>query len=212
MRPENRSSHVAVLGLKETLRALDQMDRRTRKNTRAELYNAAVEVRDLAKTYVNPDGLSGWKKWRGGYKASEIEAGIRLTRLTNHAYGFTTRNFIAVVNSNVAGAIWEVAGRKKKGRLPRSGRQETERGTYFSKSRGRMVTGSVATGRLRKGGWGNGRAFVKGITGKNPGGDASRVVWRAYDETNAGFVKRRIEQMLIREGKTTQRQIDMNPY
>lgn len=212
MRPENRSSHIAVLGLKETLQALDRMNRRTRKATVKELHDAAAEVRDLAQGYVNPNGLSGWKKWRGGYDASNIVAGIRLTRLTTRAYGFEYRNMIAVVNSNPAGAIWEVAGRKKKGRKPKRGRQETVRGQYFSKSRGRMLTGNIATGNLRRGGWGNGIAFIKGITGKDPGGNPSRIVWRAYDETNAGFVKRRIEQMLIREGKTTQAAIDRNPY
>ena len=212
MRPENRSSHVAVLGLKETLRALDEMDKRTRRSVNKELHDAAVEVRDRSIRYVNPDGLSGWGKWRGGYSAPQIKAGIRLTRGTKRAYGMEYRSMVAVVNSTPAGAIWEVAGRKKKGRLPRKGRQETERVWGFSERTGRYRWTNQATGRLRQGGWGNGRAFVKGITGKDPGGPASRTVWRAYDETDAGFVKRRIEQMLIREGKTTQRHIDMNPY
>lgn len=212
MSPENRSSRVAVVGLQETLRALDQMDMRTRKSVRRELYLAAKEVRDLAPEYVNPAGLSGWGKWRGGYDPSVIKAGIRLTRIVNKAGGYNTRNFIGIVNSSVAGAIWEVAGRRRKGRLPRKGRQETERVWGFSERSGRYRWTNQATGRLRQGGWGNGRAFVAGITGKDPGGPASRIVWRAYDRTDAGFVKRRIERMLIDEGKTTQRRIDMNPY
>lgn len=204
-----RNSGIAVLGLKETLRALDQMDLRTRKETRKELYNAAVQVRDTAKTFVNPEGLSGWGKWRGGYSARNIDTGIRLTRLTNHAYGFTIRNMIAVVNSNPAGAIWEVAGRKSRGKLPKKGRRQRRTKVWTEGRNGRMGWHYQATGEPGRT-YGNGRAFIAAITDKS--GDASRTVWAAYDQTDAGFVKRRVEEMLIREGRTTQRKIDMNPY
>jgi hypothetical protein len=204
-------SHVAVLGLKETLRALDQMDARTRRETRKELYEAAVRVQTLAQSYVDPEGLSGWKRWKGGYEPARIAQGIRLTTMDRRGYGGRTEtSFIAVVNSNVAGAIWELAGRKSDGKKRRGRRMETERGMRWSKSRGRYVMGNISTGRYRAGGWGNGPGFIRAI--RKRGGEASRTVWAAYDQTDAGFIKRRIEQMLIREGRTTQRQIDMNPY
>lgn len=209
-------SHIAVLGLKETLRALDQMDRRTRKETRKELHDAAERVAELSRTYVDPDGLSGWRRWKGGYDASRIAGGIRLTSMERRGFGGQMEiNYIAVVNSNVAGAIWEIAGRKKLGRLPRKGRERTVRGMRWSKTRGRYIMGNIGTGELRQGGWGNGRAFVAGI--KRHGASSSReaagrTVWYAYDVTNAGYIKRQVEQMLIREGRTTQRQIDLNPY
>lgn len=197
----NYQSHVAVIGLKETLRALDQMDRRTRKEVREELHRAAIDVRDLAKSYVDPEGLSGWGKWKGGYSARNIEAGIRVTRATRTAFGGgKERSFIAVVNSNVAGAIWEVAGRKSDGRKARKGRR---------RQRIRVGRRYEYTGVLL-GGYGNGVGFVRAI--RDRGGPASRTVWAAYDQTDAGFIKRRIEQMLIREAKTTQARIDLNPY
>ena len=197
----NYQSHVAVIGLKETLRALDQMDRRTRKATRQELYNAAIEVRDLAKTYVDPDGLSGWGKWKGGYSPQAIESGIRVTRASRKAWGGgKERSFIAVVNSNVAGAIWELAGRKSDGRKARKGRrrQRIRVGRHY------QYTGVLL------GTYGNGRGFVEAI--RRRGGAASRTVWAAYDQTDAGYIKRKVEQMLVREAKTTQAKIDLNPY
>lgn len=193
-------SHVAVLGLKETLRALDQMDLRTRKETRRELYDAAVQVRDLAKGYVDPRGLSGWKRWKGGYDPRAIDAGIRLTSITKRFRNSTDRSFIGVINSNPAGAIWEVAGRKSDGKNPRRGRRRER----IRAGRRYQYTGVLL------GGYGNGRAFVRAI--RDRGGEASRTVWAAYDQTDAGYIKRRIEQMLIREAKTTQWQIDLNPY
>ncbi len=206
----NYQAPVVVLGLKETLRALDKMDLRTRKETRQELYRAAVEVRDLAQTYVDPQGLSGWKRWKGGYQPARIAQGIRLTRMTFRFGNYKDRSMIAVINSTAAGAIWEVAGRKSDGKKRRGRRMATERGMRWSKSRGRYVMGNISTGQYRPGGWGNGPGFIRAI--RNRGGDASRTVWAAYDNTDAGFVRKRVEQMLIREAKTTQRQIDMNPY
>jgi len=196
----NYQAPITVLGLKETLRALDQMDKRTRKETRKELYEAAVQVQQLAQTYVDPQGLSGWKRWKGGYQPARIAAGIRLTRITGRFGNYKDRNMIAVVNSTAAGAIWEVAGRKSNGRRPRRGRR---------RERKRVGRKYEYTGRLL-GTYGNGRGFVTAI--RNRGGDASRTVWAAYDQTDAGYVRKRVEKMLIREGKLTQRQIDMNPY
>lgn len=198
--PPNYQAPVAVLGLKETLRALDTYDARTRRAIRRELSQAAYEVASLAKTYVDPEGLSGWGKWKGGYDPARIEAGIRLTSAASRKNAAVQRDYLAVVNSTPAGAIWELAGRKSDGKPPREGRRRQR----VREGRRYRYTGVLL------GNYGNGRAFVDAI--RKRGGQASRTVWAAYDQTNAGFIRNRIEQMLIREGRTTQADIDRNPF
>lgn len=195
-----KATPAAVIGLKETLRALDTLDARARANTRRELTQAARQVASLAKTYVDPQGLSGWGKWKGGYNPARIEAGIRLTTMATRSNSAVQRSYLGVVNSTPAGAIWEVAGRRSDGKKPRKGRrrQRIRVGRHY------QYTGVLL------GTYGNGRGFVTAI--RNRGGDASRTVWAAYDQTDAGFIKRRVEQMLISECRTTQARIDMNPF
>lgn len=191
---------IVVLGLKETLRALDGFDRRTRAGVRSELMKATYEIASLARTYVDPDGLSGWGKWKGGYNPASIAAGIKVSNGSMKTNGTRQYNIIGVSNTNPAGAIWEVAGRKTDGKPPKKGRR---------RQRVRVGRRYQYTGVLL-GGYGNGQAFVRGI--RNRGGEASRTVWAAYDQTNAGEIRKRIEALLIREGYTTQAAIDLNPY
>lgn len=191
---------IVVLGLKETLRALDKMDSRTRLAVRRELTRASYEIASLARSYVDPEGLSGWGKWKGGYNPGAIASGIQVRDGSMKTNGTREYNIIGVSNTNPAGAIWEVAGRKTDGKKPKKGRrrQRVRVGRHY------QFTGVLL------GGYGNGQAFVRAI--RNRGGAASRTVWAAYDQTDAGDIRKRIEALLIREGRTTQAAIDLNPY
>lgn len=174
---------VNVLGLRETLRALDQMDGRSRRGVRNELRNVADKVATSGQSRVNPQGLSGWGRWKGGYDARIIRSGIRVTTVTQKRHGSYERSYVAVLNSTAAGAIWEVAGRKSKGRLPR---RRTRAGRVIGR--------------------GNGRAFVAAIKARD--GEASRTVWRAFDQADKTYIRENFWRLMERESRRTQSQIN----
>ena len=175
---------VQVLGLRETLKALDRMDSRARRATREELGEVADRVAVTGRSLVNQRGLSGWKRWKGGYNPRVIQSGIKVTTVTMKRQGTYERSYVAVVNSTAAGAIWEVAGRTSKGRLPR---RRTKSGRVIGKL-------------------GNGRAFVAAINERD--GKASRTVWRAFDRLNVTYIRERFWNAMAREARIAQAKID----
>lgn len=176
--------NVNVLGLRETLRAIDSLDSRTRMMVRGELRSIAWKVAVDGQGNVNTQGLSGWKRWKGGYDPSVIRSGIRVTTVTQQRRGTYERSYVAVVNSTAAGAIWEVAGRRSKGRLPR---RRTRTGRIVGKP-------------------GNGRAFVSAITSRD--GKASRTVWRAFDYADRTYIRENFARTVDRESRITQSRIN----
>lgn len=107
---------VALYGVDKVLSALKQMDPVVDKEVRGELAKAAGEVTQLARSYVDPQGLSGWGNYRGGYEPGTIASQIRTTRGGRRKRGHITSNYIGVRNGNAAGAIWETAGRRSQGK------------------------------------------------------------------------------------------------
>lgn len=109
---------VAIYGAQDVMRALNQMDPAAKREIDKALRDAASDVVRIAKGYVDPQGLSGWTKWRGGYDPVAIASEIKVKRGGSRKRGNITKNFVGVRNWNPAGTIWELAGRKSSGKTP----------------------------------------------------------------------------------------------
>lgn len=169
---------VEVYGLKKVWTALGKMEPEVRKELSKELSAAARDTVALARSLVDPAGLSGWGNYRGGYDPSTIASGVKVKRGGSRKRGQVTSNWIGVQNSSAAGAIWEVAGRRTRGRSAGDG----------------------------KGGRGYGAAMIAAIEAR--GGEASRTVWAAVDSDTGEKAKERIAEAIARAAQTVQDQIN----
>lgn len=116
-----------VEGLDEAITYLKQFDKETLKALNKELYGVmkelVVEARSLAPS-VSP--MSGWAEpsaygaeWgtRLRFDPRKVKTGIRSKIGTvRHPNSYTTSRTYLLINSNPAGAIYETAGRKTKGK------------------------------------------------------------------------------------------------
>ena len=148
---------IKVKGIRNTLDVLKQLDDDLRVDTLKALKDQSNALRNEARGLVDPEGLSGWRGWRGGYSAVNIRGGIKTTTAKRRKRGSAIVNVVGVENTTAAGVIWELAGRKSEGQHPRSGINPKTGWTY-----------------------GNGVGFVNSIRAKS-GRRASRLVWGAYD-------------------------------
>jgi len=103
---------VKAFGFRNTIAVLKELDADAAKIAVDEIKQEAVALRDEARQLVDPNGLSGWKNWRGGYDAATIRGGIKVTRAKNRRRGQVSNNFMGVFYTSPAGVIWELAGRK----------------------------------------------------------------------------------------------------
>lgn len=141
-----------VKNLKETTSTLKEMDKIYADAMNRQLGKAAKEVATIAKGYVDPVGTRNWGVFRGGYNAGAVVAGIKVKRGGARKRGTITSNFIGLLNSSAAGAIFETAGRISTGK-GQPGRQfivaVTKRGGAPSRTIWRAVD-STRGGDIRK--------------------------------------------------------------
>jgi hypothetical protein len=121
---------IVLTGIKETVDALKQFDkaaaRKFNKVINDELTRAEKSADNLVVQFTNPvygTTMRGWRKTpatnprtRGGagwpaWNPSEIQAGIKKSRVQGKVRGDYTTSAGALVNNSAAGAIFEVAGR-----------------------------------------------------------------------------------------------------
>lgn len=110
---------IAIYGAQDVMRALNKMDPAAKREVDKALREAASDLVTQGRHLVDPQGLSGWGTWRGGYHPTTIASGIKVKRGGSRKRGQITKNFVGVTNSNAAGAIWELAGRKSSGKNAR---------------------------------------------------------------------------------------------
>jgi hypothetical protein len=124
---------IVLTGIKETVDALKQFDkaaaRKFNKVINDELTRAEKSADNLVVQFTNPvygTPMRGWRKTpatnprrssRGGagwpaWNVSEIQAGIKKSRVQGKVRGDYTTSAGALINSSAAGAIFEVAGRR----------------------------------------------------------------------------------------------------
>lgn len=137
-----QESVIILTGIQETLYALKAFDKdavkRFNKVINTELAGAERDARDLVtKAGVSSTGtpMSGWRpndpanprrSTRGGagwpgWNTGVIQAGIRKTKAQGKKRGDYTTSAGALLNKSAAGAIFEVAGRKTKATVARTG-------------------------------------------------------------------------------------------
>lgn len=154
--------NLETRGFRQTLDQLKDIDPALRKELFTKLRKSAKDLQTEAKGYVDSQGLSGWKNWRGGYDPGTITGGIKITRAKRRKRGTIVSNVIGVENTTAAGVIWELAGRRSNGKQPQTGINPKTGHSY-----------------------GNGVGFVQAIRNKS-GQRASRIVWGAWD-SRSGF-------------------------
>lgn len=130
---------IILTGIKETLDALKEFDKdavkRFNKVINTELAGAERDAKDIISAVGNSP-MSGWRTkdparpragTRGGagwpgWNTGVIQAGIRKTKAEGRARkGNYTTSAGALLNKSAAGAIFEVAGRKTKATVARTG-------------------------------------------------------------------------------------------
>ena len=130
---------IILTGIKETLDALKMFDKdavkRFNKVINTELAGAERDARDVISA-VGTSPMSGWRTTdparprpgtRGGagwpgWNVGVIQAGIRKTKAEGRVRkGAYTTSAGALLNKSAAGAIFEVAGRKTKATVARTG-------------------------------------------------------------------------------------------
>jgi len=118
---------VVLVGLKETLKALDDFDKQAVKNFNKVLNSELRSAKNEAQQSVTAQPpLSGWAtqparnpRTRGGagwpaWDQSVIRQGISVTKAEGKVRSDYTTNAGALKNKSAAGVIYEVAGRKNK--------------------------------------------------------------------------------------------------
>jgi hypothetical protein len=111
---------VVVNGVREFLKAIDQLDDDMYKNVKAQLKTPMLKIAQLTKREFpnNENVLSGWLKQAPGksafpaYDQGQAQAGIKYKLGPNkkNKKGYSVYNYVS--NENRAGMIFEWAGRK----------------------------------------------------------------------------------------------------
>ncbi len=121
------SNAVVLVGLKETLKALEDFDKNAVKGFNKVLNSELRSAKNEAQNSVTKEPpLSGWAtqparnpRTRGGagwpaWDQSVIRSGISVTKAEGKVRSDYTTNAGALKNKSAAGVIYEIAGRKNK--------------------------------------------------------------------------------------------------
>jgi len=120
---------IVLTGVKETLQALQDFDKDAVKRFTKVINSELKSAKQDAQSYVNPEPpLSGWStqparnpRSRGGagwpaWDQSIIKQGISSTKAEGKVRADYTTSAGALKNRSAAGVIYELAGRKNKGK------------------------------------------------------------------------------------------------
>jgi hypothetical protein len=120
---------IVLTGVKETLQALQDFDKDAVKRFTKVINSELKSAKQDAQSYVNPEPpLSGWStqparnpRSRGGagwpaWDQSIIRQGISSTKAEGKVRADYTTSAGALKNRSAAGVIYELAGRKNKGK------------------------------------------------------------------------------------------------
>lgn len=110
-------STINVYGLNGTLQQLAAIEPELRKQARARLRQAAEPVAATARSFIPvASPLSGWTRtkrypWTGARNGIKVDNGKQSRQKDRIA-------LIRIVQTNAAGAVYEVAGKATRGRTP----------------------------------------------------------------------------------------------
>lgn len=172
-----------IYGVADTFKQLRSVDPILTKELVKEMKKPGMTIARLARTYVDPEGLSGWKGWREGYNANTIRRGITSSVTTGRSRK-RGNAVLRVLNKSAAGSIWELAGRRTNGAPPRPGINPKTGWTY-----------------------GNGVGFVDAIRSKS-GRTASRLIWEAWDNTDQAGAQQAVKDAVAKAEAAVQAKLD----
>lgn len=115
-RTEFRVAAEAV-GLADAIKTLGKVDPELKKELVKEMKTAADPLVALARSLVPAETpLTNWYNWKGGYNYSKVRRGIKVSqrntaKRTSSGQREETIRLLALVQTNAAGAIYDMAGR-----------------------------------------------------------------------------------------------------
>jgi hypothetical protein len=113
---------VQIYGASATVRELRKFDKEAATEIRKGLQNAAEPIKSRAQGMVPGVALSQWSRYgwsKGDWSQGAVRKGIAVSLSGRRSRGSGTTAFVAIVNRNAAGAIFELAGRLGNNRLDR---------------------------------------------------------------------------------------------
>ena len=189
---------VVVNGVREFLRAIDEIDEDMYKNVRASLKAPMVKTAVKAKQNLadNQDVLSGWLKETEpqegqrrpfpAYNQATARAGIKYKLGPNkrNRKGYSVYNYVS--NESAAGAIYETAGRKTNGSQGAS--LNPKAGEQFIAALPKVEDATMAGTVGRRGRKNKGRVIYKAW--KEEQGDAYKGIQKAIDDAIFAYYKK----------------------
>lgn len=162
------ASSNQITGVYETLAALKALDKNLARRTDKKINDAAREVAKLGQSLVDPQGLSGFQRQLPGGKAGARRAGYD--------------------PSMIAKGIIVKRKRQKK-------RSNGEMRSFVVIAN-TTAAGAIweVAGRKSRGNTPAGVAMIRSIELR--GGDASRTIWAAADQTDMGAVRDKIREVI----------------
>lgn len=189
---------VVVNGVREFLKAIDQIDEDMYKNVRASLKQPMLKTSAKAKQYLpsNQNVLSGWLKQAEpqegqrrpfpAYDQATARAGIKYKLGPNkrNRKGYSVYNYVS--NESAPGAIYETAGRKTDGAQGAS--LNPNAGAQFIAALPQVEDATMAGTVGRRGRKNKGRAIYKAW--KEEQGDAYKDIQKAIDKAIFEYYKK----------------------
>lgn len=123
---------MQIYGAAATVRALREFDKEAAAEIRKGLQKAAEPIKSRAQSMVPTIALSQWSRYGWGnrdWAQPAVKRGIAISLSGRRARGSSTTSFVAIVNRNAAGAIYELAGRKSGGNRLDKGLQASGHGS-----------------------------------------------------------------------------------
>lgn len=106
---------VSVQNVRQTMANLKGFAPEQAKLINKKIRVEANKIRDRARDYMPDVALSNWNNWpehaSDGYVGSVVKKNVKTTKASNRARGARFSNYIGVVNSDAAGAIFQTVGR-----------------------------------------------------------------------------------------------------
>lgn len=189
---------VVVNGVREFLKAIDEIDEDMYKNVRASLKQPMLKTSAKAKQYLpsNQNVLSGWLKQAEpqegqrrpfpAYDQATARAGIKYKLGPNkrNRKGYSVYNYVS--NESAPGAIYETAGRKTDGAQGAS--LNPNAGAQFIAALPQVTDATMAGTVGRRGRKNKGRAIYKAW--KEEQGDAYKDIQKAIDKAIFEYYKK----------------------
>lgn len=112
-----------VTGVRETLAALKSIDKKLERESRKRMRAAVAPLQNAARALIPSDPpMSGWTRGRYAFDGAKAKSGVKVVVGGRAAKGKNVWPLVTMNQTNAAGAIYDMAGRRSGGSSA-SGRQ-----------------------------------------------------------------------------------------